>query len=108
MLDLVWSNLYRFVEGFVGMSVLQRQVPGIALLYLNRAYDGKTESAWKVTTREEMERQTTKPGWSVAQPQATGLRRPPARKDVCHCGSGKQYRKCCLAADQAEARAKRR
>ena len=26
----------------------------------------------------------------------------PARNDLCHCGSGKKYKKCCLSRDEAE------
>jgi tetratricopeptide (TPR) repeat protein len=29
------------------------------------------------------------------------------RNDLCHCGSGKKYKKCCLAGDEAAARAAR-
>ena len=29
------------------------------------------------------------------------------RNDLCHCGSGKKYKKCCLASDEAAARAAR-
>lgn len=31
----------------------------------------------------------------------------PGRNDVCHCGSGKKYKKCCLAKDEASDRAAR-
>ncbi|MGE3178943.1 MAG: SEC-C metal-binding domain-containing protein [Vicinamibacterales bacterium] len=31
----------------------------------------------------------------------------PGRNDACHCGSGKKYKHCCLAKDDAEARAAR-
>jgi tetratricopeptide (TPR) repeat protein len=29
------------------------------------------------------------------------------RNDLCHCGSGKKYKKCCMAGDEAAARAAR-
>jgi len=29
------------------------------------------------------------------------------RNDLCHCGSGKKYKKCCMASDEAAARAAR-
>lgn len=28
----------------------------------------------------------------------------PARNEPCHCGSGRKYKQCCLAKDEAEAR----
>jgi hypothetical protein len=28
----------------------------------------------------------------------------PGRNDPCHCGSGKKYKQCCLAKDEAKAR----
>jgi hypothetical protein len=28
----------------------------------------------------------------------------PGRNEPCHCGSGKKYKQCCLAKDEAEAR----
>lgn len=31
----------------------------------------------------------------------------PGRNDPCHCGSGRKYKQCCLAKDEAEARAAR-
>jgi len=31
----------------------------------------------------------------------------PGRNDPCHCGSGKKYKQCHLAADEAKARAAR-
>ncbi len=31
---------------------------------------------------------------------------PPGRNDACHCGSGKKYKKCCLAKDEETARKK--
>jgi hypothetical protein len=31
----------------------------------------------------------------------------PGRNDPCHCGSGRKYKQCCLAKDEAEAAAAR-
>jgi hypothetical protein len=31
----------------------------------------------------------------------------PGRNDLCHCGSGKKYKHCCLAKDEAAERQKR-
>jgi hypothetical protein len=31
----------------------------------------------------------------------------PGRNDPCHCGSGRKYKQCCLAKDEAEAAATR-
>jgi hypothetical protein len=36
---------------------------------------------------------------------ATPAQRP-GRNEPCHCGSGRKYKQCCLAADDAAARAK--
>jgi hypothetical protein len=30
--------------------------------------------------------------------------KPPGRNDPCHCGSGRKYKQCCLAKDEAAAR----
>jgi hypothetical protein len=30
--------------------------------------------------------------------------RTPGRNDPCHCGSGRKYKQCCLAKDEAAAR----
>ncbi len=30
--------------------------------------------------------------------------RHPGRNDPCHCGSGRKYKQCCLAKDEASAR----
>ncbi len=36
--------------------------------------------------------------------RSNSIEMKPQRNDPCHCGSGKKYKKCCLAKDEAEAR----
>jgi preprotein translocase subunit SecA len=37
----------------------------------------------------------------VAKQMPARKRREPGRNELCHCGSGKKYKNCCLKKDQA-------
>lgn len=105
--DITWANLYRFVEDFVGLSISQRLQPEKAVLHRPVPLD-RLDAVWLVTTRELVDRTVANPGWVKYTPPSTeGNRSALRRKDPCRCGSGKQYRKCCLSSDQAKARAAR-
>jgi hypothetical protein len=108
LMEVAWGNLYKFVEDFIGTAILQRKHEDTTFVHVPVPL-GRKDRVFRMGTREEMQRAVSAPGWrKVELPEATPRRPPPQRKEPCHCGSGKQYRKCCLPADQAKARAWRR
>jgi hypothetical protein len=102
--DIAWSNLYHFVEDFIGFSIVLRLSTGQAVRHRS-APPEVVAPVWFVATKEEMERETSATGWVKYAPAVDTTVRLPAPKDPCHCKSGRQYRRCCLPSDQAKARA---
>jgi hypothetical protein len=65
-LDVIWINLFSFVEDFVTMILYFRVKPGLAFFH-GHVSATSAESPWKVTTIEAMNAHVKEPGWSPIQ-----------------------------------------
>ena len=61
-LSVVWENLFMLCEDFTATLLGARLRPEFAFFH-GRPCSGSLESPWKVTSREQMEKETSKPGW---------------------------------------------
>ena len=61
-LEIVWDNLFMLCEDFTATLISARLRPEFAFFH-DHPTMGSPESPWKVTSREQMERNISKPGW---------------------------------------------
>jgi len=61
-MDVIWNNLFRLCEGFVGTLIAFRIKEDYAFFYGTSDMDS-VESPWKVTSKKQMDDIVRKPGW---------------------------------------------
>lgn len=65
-MEVVWMNLFRLCEDFVGSVIAFKVRPGYAFFHGTGDID-TAQSPWRVTTKDKMQETISKPGWSKVE-----------------------------------------